>query len=77
MSADAGPDDTSSGCGPRNVVVILLDSLNRHMVGAYAPVLAQAPEFDTPTLDRFAARAVRFDRHHTGSLPCMPARHDI
>ncbi|HMU80243.1 MAG TPA: sulfatase-like hydrolase/transferase [Microthrixaceae bacterium] len=77
MSADAGPDDTSSGCGPRNVVVILLDSLNRHMVGAYAPVLAQAPEFDTPNLDRFAARAVRFDRHHTGSLPCMPARHDI
>ena len=57
---------------PRNVVVVLLDSLNRHMLGAYG-----GREFDTPNLDRFAARAVRFTRHYTGSLPCMPARHDI
>ena len=57
---------------PRNVVVILLDSLNRHMVGAYG-----SDEFDTPNLDRLAARSLRFDRHYTGSLPCMPARHDI
>lgn len=57
---------------PRNAVVILLDSLNRHMIGAYG-----GREFATPNLDRFAARAVRFDRHYTGSLPCMPARHDI
>ncbi|MEX1105666.1 MAG: sulfatase, partial [Ilumatobacteraceae bacterium] len=28
-------------------------------------------------LDRFAARSTRFTRHVTGSLPCMPARHDI
>ncbi|MDT9071527.1 sulfatase, partial [Escherichia coli] len=28
-------------------------------------------------LDRFAARSVRFERHHVGSLPCMPARHDL
>ena len=34
-------------------------------------------EFDTPNLDAFAARSVRFTEHHTGSLPCMPARHDI
>ena len=57
---------------PRNVVVVLLDSLNRHLVGAYG-----GREFETPNLDRFAARAVRFTRHYTGSLPCMPARHDI
>jgi len=57
---------------PRNVVVILLDSLNRHMLGAYG-----SAEFDTPNLDRLAARSLRFDRHYTGSLPCMPARHDI
>lgn len=57
---------------PRNAVVILLDSLNRHMVGAYG-----ATEFATPNLDRLARRAVRFDRHYSGSLPCMPARHDI
>jgi len=57
---------------PRNVVVILLDSLNRRMLGAYG-----GDEFDTPNLDRLAARSVRFDRHYAGSLPCMPARHDI
>jgi arylsulfatase A-like enzyme len=57
---------------PRDVVVVLLDSLNRHMVGAYG-----GTEFDTPNLDRLAARAVRFTNHHTGSLPCMPARHDL
>ena len=53
-------------------IVVLLDSLNRHMLGAYG-----GREFDTPNLDRFARRAVRFDRHYVGSLPCMPARHDI
>jgi len=57
---------------PRNAVVILLDSLNRHMVGAYG-----GTEFDTPNLDRLARRSVRFERHYAGSLPCMPARHDI
>jgi arylsulfatase A-like enzyme len=58
--------------GPKNAVVILLDSLNRHMLGAYG-----GTEFDTPNLDRFARRAVRFDSHYSGSLPCIPARHDI
>ncbi|MBI5949043.1 MAG: sulfatase [Chloroflexi bacterium] len=57
---------------PRNAVVILLDSLNRHMLGAYG-----GREFATPNLDRFAARSVRFQNHYTGSLPCMPARHDL
>ena len=57
---------------PKNVVVLLLDSLNRHLLGAWG-----SGEFDTPNLDRFAQRAVRFDKHYVGSLPCMPARHDI
>jgi arylsulfatase A-like enzyme len=56
----------------RNAIVILLDSLNRHMLGSYG-----GNEFDTPNLDRLAARSTRFERHYTGSLPCMPARHDI
>jgi arylsulfatase A-like enzyme len=60
------------GPEPRNVIVVLLDSLNRHLLGAYG-----SREFATPNLDRFAARSVRFDRHFAGSLPCMPARHDI
>ncbi len=62
----------SSSTTPRNVVVVLLDSLNRHMLGAYG-----GREFETPNIDRFAASGVRFTRHYTGSLPCMPARHDI
>ncbi len=57
---------------PRNAIVVLLDSLNRHMLGAYG-----GGEFETPNLDRFAARSLRFERHFSGSLPCMPARHDI
>jgi arylsulfatase A-like enzyme len=57
---------------PRNVIVVLLDSLNRHLIGPYGSV-----EFDTPSLDRFARRAVTFANHHSGSLPCMPARHDL
>jgi arylsulfatase A-like enzyme len=57
---------------PRHAVLVLLDSLNRHHLGAYG-----GTEFDTPNLDRFAARALRFERHFAGSLPCMPARHDL
>ncbi len=57
---------------PRNAIVVLLDSLNRHMLGAYG-----GAEFETPNLDRFAGRSVRFESHFAGSLPCMPARHDI
>ncbi len=51
---------------------MLLDSLNRHMIGAYG-----GSEFSTPNLDRLASRAMTFQKHYTGSLPCMPARHDI
>ena len=53
-------------------MVVLLDSLNRHLLGSYG-----GTEFETPNLDRLAARAVRFTNHHAGSLPCMPARHDL
>ena len=49
---------------PRNAIVILLDSLNRHMLGVYG-----GREFATPNLDSFARRGVRFDRHYSGSLP--------
>jgi len=57
---------------PDNVIVLLLDSLNRHMIGAYG-----GQEFATPNIDRLARRALRFTKHYAGSLPCMPARHDI
>lgn len=87
------PDRGDNGANgvPRNVVVLLLDSLNRHFLRCYLDAEEQAQRrratgvgpwgdlepVDTPNLDRFARRAVRFDRHWSGSLPCMPARHDI
>jgi len=70
--SDATPIGAGEVEGPRNAVVILLDSLNRHLLGAYG-----SDEFATPNLDRFAARSARFTNHHAGSLPCMPARHDL
>ena len=57
---------------PRHAVVVLLDSLNRHLLGCYG-----GGEFATPHIDRLAARSVRFERHYAGSLPCIPARHDL
>ncbi len=33
----------------KNAIVILLDSLNRHMIGDYG-----GTEFETPNIDRFA-----------------------
>jgi len=56
----------------KNAIVILPDSLNRHMLGAYG-----GREFPTPNLDRLAARSLRFTKHYAASLPCIPARHDI
>ncbi len=56
----------------KNAIVILLDSLNRHMLGSYG-----GREFETPNLDRLAKRSVQFTKHYAAALPCMPARHDI
>ena len=64
--------DAPAVAKPKNAIVILLDSLNRHMLGAYG-----GREFATPNLDAFAARSLRFEKHYAGSLPCIPARHDI
>jgi arylsulfatase A-like enzyme len=55
-----------------NVILVLIDSLNRNMLSAYA-----ASQVSTPNLDAFARRAWRFDNHFVGSLPCMPARREI
>ena len=40
---------------PKNVIVLLLDSLNRHDLGAYG-----GTSFDTPNIDRLAARSLKF-----------------
>lgn len=53
-------------------VFVLFDSLNRLALGAYGGTAVSTPNFD-----RFAERAVTFDKHYVGSLPCMPARRDM
>lgn len=54
------------------VIFLLFDSLNRRALGCYG-----GTEVRTPNFDRFARRAVTFDNHYAGSLPCMPARRDL
>ena len=55
-----------------NTILVLIDSLNRPALSAYAP-----SPIATPNLDRFAGRSWRFDNHFVGSLPCLPARCEI
>lgn len=53
-------------------IFILMDSLNRHLLGMYGPSWVR-----TPNLDRLAARGVVFENHFAGSMPCMPARREL
>ena len=53
-------------------VFVLFDSLNRLALGAYG-----GTTISTPNFDRFSKKAVTFDKHYVGSLPCMPARRDM
>ena len=53
-------------------IMIMMDSLNRHYLNAYG-----CDWVKTPNIDRLAAKAVTFDNHYCGSLPCMPARRDL
>jgi len=55
-----------------SVIVIQIDSLNRHFLSTYG-----ASGIHTPNLDAFARRASVFEQHYAGSLPCMPARREI
>jgi len=53
-------------------VFVLLDSLNRNAMSCYG-----SEQVHTPNFSRFADRAVTFDNHYVGSLPCIPARRDL
>lgn len=52
-------------------IFVLFDSLNRRALECYGGTVI------TPNFARFAKRAITFDKHYVGSLPCMPARRDI
>lgn len=53
-------------------VFVLFDSLNRKAMEPYG-----GTQVKTPNFTRFAERAITFDTHYVGGLPCMPARRDM
>ncbi|WP_319533024.1 sulfatase [uncultured Cohaesibacter sp.] len=53
-------------------VFVMFDSLNRLALETYG-----GSSIKTPNFTRFAERAVTFESHYAGSLPCMPARRDM
>jgi arylsulfatase A-like enzyme len=54
------------------VVMVMFDSLNRHMLPSYGCDWTHAPNFR-----RLAERTVQFERSYVCSMPCMPARRDL
>ena len=54
------------------VIFLLFDSLNRRALESYGGTTVKTPNFT-----RLAERAVSFDSHYVGSMPCMPARRDL
>ncbi|MCV2395165.1 sulfatase-like hydrolase/transferase [Actinotalea sp. M2MS4P-6] len=53
-------------------IMVMFDSLNRHMLPTYGATGIHAPNFE-----RLARRAVTFDTAYGGSMPCMPARREL
>ncbi|SEG95745.1 Arylsulfatase A [Nonomuraea solani] len=53
-------------------IILMFDSLNRHLLAPYADTFVDAPNFA-----RLAAKAVTFDNFYAGSMPCMPARREM
>jgi len=53
-------------------IMVMFDSLNRHMLPPYGCDWVHAPNFR-----RLAERSVTFNNCYAGSLPCMPARREI
>ena len=53
-------------------IMVMFDSLNRHMLPPYGCDWVHAPNFQ-----RLAERTVTFDCAYVGSMPCMPARREL
>ncbi|WP_249522961.1 sulfatase [Modestobacter marinus] len=53
-------------------IVLMFDSLNRHMLPPYGDTFVDAPNFA-----RLAERTVTFDDFYAGSMPCLPARREM
>ncbi|MGN9846856.1 arylsulfatase [Nonomuraea sp. H19] len=66
-SAPWWPEQVRAPEGAPNIVLVLLDDMGFADIGPYGS------EIDTPTLDRLAARGLRFTNYHTTPL-CSPSR---
>jgi arylsulfatase A-like enzyme len=53
-------------------IMVMFDSLNRHMLPPYGCAWTHAPNFA-----RLAERTVRFSNSYVASMPCMPARREL
>jgi arylsulfatase A-like enzyme len=53
-------------------VMVMFDSLNRHLLNPYG-----CDKTITPNFTRLAEHTVRFENCYAGSLPCMPARREL
>lgn len=53
-------------------IMLMFDSLNRHMLSAYGCDWTHTPNFR-----RLGEKTVRFDRSFIGSMPCIPARREL
>jgi arylsulfatase A-like enzyme len=53
-------------------IMVMFDSLNRHMLPPYGCTWTHAPNFS-----RLAKRVVTFETSYVCSMPCMPARRDL
>lgn len=54
------------------VIMVMFDSLNRHMLPPYGCDWVVAPNFE-----RLAKRTVTFENAYVGSMPCIPARREL
>ena len=61
--------DSSERVRPPNVILMTLDTLRADHLGCYGN-----PTIHTPSLDAFAEKSIRFDRHYMAGFPTMPAR---
>ena len=53
-------------------IMVMFDSLNRHMISPYGCDWTHTPNFA-----RLAKKTVTFDKSYVCSMPCMPARRDL
>ncbi len=53
-------------------IMVMFDSLNRHMLPPYGCEWVHAPNFE-----RLYERTVTFDNSYVGSMPCMPCRREF